>query len=263
MWTPSASRRFFACWALSACALFAGCTSINVDRMAPGSELPLLGTGTYASESTYVIRPGDDLQVKFFYTPELNEAVKVRPDGFISLQLVDEVRAAGLTPAQLDDELTTRYAKSLDRPNLSVIVRSFQGHRAYVGGEVAVPQTLNLDGGLSVLQAIYAAGGTLPTSRLDSVVLVRKGEDGRPLTYHLDLSEGAMSDSKVDSLVALKPSDIVYVPRTPIANANRWVQQYIVDLLLFKGVQLGFSHTYVYGRGNNDVGNLGLGISGQ
>ena len=244
-------RRFLLCWAWLACTVFAGCTSINVEGMPAGGALPLLGASAHASESSYVIRAGDDLQIKFFYTPELNEAVKVRPDGFISLQLVDEVRAAGLTPAQLDDDLTARYARSLDRPNLSVIVRSFQGHRAYVGGEVGTPQTLNLDGGLSALQAIYAAGGTLPTARLDSVVLVRKGEDGRPLTYRLDLSEQAMSDNRPDSLVALQPSDIVYVPRSPIANANRWVQQYIVDLMLFRGIQLGFSHDYVRNRVSN------------
>jgi len=251
MWFLPELRRTLACGMVAACAVFAGCSSIQVDKLPSGNTLPLVGTGTYASESSYIIRPGDDLQIKFFYVPELNEAVKVRPDGFISLQLVDDVRAAGLTPLQLDEDLTARYAKSLDKPNLSVIVRSFQGHRAYVGGEVSVPQTLNLDGGVSVLQALYAAGGSLPTARLDSVLLVRKGEDGRPITYHLDLSESALSESKVDSRVALQPSDIVYVPRTPIANANRWVQQYIVDLVLFRGIQLGFSHDYVRNRNSN------------
>ena len=245
MWMPQKLRRFASGWAMVICAVFAGCTSINVERMAPGNSLPLIGAGSYASQSSYIIRPGDELQVKFFYTPELNDTVKVRPDGFISLQLVAEVPASGRTPAQLDEELTSRYSKYVNKPNVSVIVRSFQGHRAYIGGEVAKPQTLNLDGGLSVLQAVYAAGGVLPTARLDSVVLVRKGDDGRPLTYHLDLSEDAVAENKVDSQVALLPSDIVYVPRTPIANANLWVKQYIVDLLLFRGVQLDFTYGHL------------------
>ena len=248
MWTHLPNLNTFYRMLVLSCALLAGCTTISVEKMAAGNTLPLVGTGNYANETSYLIRPGDDLQIKFFYTPELNDAVKVRPDGFISLQLVDDVRAAGLTPTQLDDELTQRYAKSLDKPNLSVIVSSFQGNRAFVGGEVAKPQTLSLNGGLSALQAIYSSGGTLPTARLDAVVLIRKGDDGMPQSYHLDLSDTALSENKVDSRVALQASDILYIPRTPIANANRWVQQYIVDLVLFRGVQMGINYDYLQNR---------------
>jgi protein involved in polysaccharide export with SLBB domain len=84
----------------------------------------------------YIIQPGDQLDIKFFYNPELNENVTVRPDGLISLQLVDEVHASGLTPAQLDDLLTQKYSRELKKPMVTVIMRSFTMQRVYVGGEV-------------------------------------------------------------------------------------------------------------------------------
>lgn len=75
----------------------------------------------------YLIQPYDQLDIKFFYTPELNETVTVRPDGKISLQLIDDVQAAGKSPSELDDMLTHEYAKNLKSPEITVIVRSFTG----------------------------------------------------------------------------------------------------------------------------------------
>jgi protein involved in polysaccharide export with SLBB domain len=73
----------------------------------------------------YRIQIGDQLDIKFFYNPTLNEQVTVRPDGRFSLQLIQEVVAAGLTPAALTRELTDRYALNLKQPEVTVIVRSF------------------------------------------------------------------------------------------------------------------------------------------
>ena len=76
-------------------------------------------------EQEYRIQVGDQLDIKFFYNAELNEQVTVRPDGRISLQLVREITTAGLTPAELTDLLTNKYAKELKKPEVTVIVRSF------------------------------------------------------------------------------------------------------------------------------------------
>src|SRR4030043_1057184 len=110
-------------------------------------------------EREYKIQLGDQLDVKFYYNPELNEQVIVRPDGRISLQLIHEVSAAGLTPDELNQLLTRRYAAQRNKPELTVIVRAFGGQKVYVDGEVAKPGMLPLVGTMNVLQAISHAGG--------------------------------------------------------------------------------------------------------
>jgi polysaccharide biosynthesis/export protein len=229
------------------------CTSIPVAHLPQAQSLPLVDEANIDSEPLYKIRAGDELDVKFFYTKELNESVKVRPDGFISLQLVDDVKAAGLTPQVLDQELTSRYSQHLKNPVLSVIVRNSVGYRAYVGGEVGAPQLIPLEGGVTPLQALFRAGGMRPTAHVSAVILIRKGENGQPLVYQLDLSEKSISEGRRDLRIAMLPSDVLFVPRSPIANANLWVQQYISDLVLFRGVNLGYSHSVLHNGGSSGL----------
>ena len=133
--------------------LVAGCAGKNKISTMPAAQPEYT-----AGQEAYVLQPGDNLDVKFYYNPELNEAVTIRPDGKISLQLIDEIPAAGLTPAQLDDTLTKAYAKQLKRPVVTVILRTFEGRKIYVGGEVGNPQVLNIPGKITALQAIINAG---------------------------------------------------------------------------------------------------------
>ena len=181
----------------------------------------------------YVIQPGDELDVKFFYNPELNETVTVRPDGKISLQLVDEIQAAGQTPAQLDESLTTEYAKELKKPSITVIVQSFTGQRVYVGGEVMRPGEIDLRSRMSALQAVIDAGGFRETAKPEEAIIIRKGPGNRPTPMRVDLKE-VLTGSNTGADFQLKPFDIVYIPKSAIAKANKWVNQYIEQLLLFR-----------------------------
>jgi polysaccharide export outer membrane protein len=194
-----------------------------------------------STASEYLIQPGDQLDIKFFYNPELNETVSVRPDGKISIQLVDEVQAAGLSPSQLDAELTKRYAEELRKPVITVIVRSFTGQRVYVGGEVNRQGLIDLTGGMTALQAVFNAGGFKETAKLEGALIIRKGPDNRPIPLPMDLKK-ALYGGTAGAGFQLQPYDIVYVPKTFIAEANKFVNQYIERLLLFRGVSLGFSY---------------------
>ena len=178
------------------------------------------------TEQEYRIQVGDQLDIKFFYNPELNEQVTVRPDGRISLQLVREIMTAGLTPAELTDLLTKKYAKELKMPEVTVIVRSFGGHKIYVDGEVTKPGMFSLMGFMTVLQAISQAGGMKDSARMSEVVLIRRGTDNKPLTLQVN-AQKVIDGTGMSQDIALKPFDIVYVPKSPIANVNVWVDQYI------------------------------------
>lgn len=191
--------------------------------------------------TAYVIQPGDRLDVKFFYNSELNESVTVRPDGKISLQLVDEVQASGLTPAELDDILTQKYSHELKKPAITVIMRSFVGQRVYVGGEVNKQGIIDLTTGMTALQAVIDAGGFKETALPEGAIIIRKGPDSRPVPMRVDLKK-ALYENTPESETRLKPFDIVYVPKSAIAKANKFVNQYIEKLLLFRGVSFGFSY---------------------
>ena len=189
----------------------------------------------------YIIQPGDELDIKFFYNPELNESVTVRPDGKISLQLVDEMHAAGKTPAELDRVLTEEYGKELKKPSITVIVQSFAGQRIYVGGEVNKPGEIDLTSRMSALQAVINAGGFRETARPEAAIVIRKGADNRPIPMQVDLKK-VFTGGDAGTDFQLKPFDIVYIPKSTIAKVNKWVNQYIEQLLLYRGVSFGFAY---------------------
>ncbi len=224
--------------AMAVFGFFVGCGSVPHQSVETPGTLRASGPEQIRD---YVIGPQDLLDIKFFYNPELNESVTVRPDGMISLQLVDDVQAAGLTPSQLDELLTTNYASELKKPEIAVIVRTFAGRRAYVGGEVERPGLIELTGNLTPLQAVINAGGFRETASPESAILIRKGPDRRPVPIEINLYDPINANAG-DADYYLRPDDIVYVPKSAIAKANKFVDQYIENLLLFRGVSLGFSY---------------------
>ena len=189
-----------------------------------------------ASQSTlpaYHIQPGDQLDIKFFYNPELNELLPVRPDGKISLRLVGEIAAAGMQPEELAAELKARYAHELRKPEITVIVRSFALQQVFIDGEVEHAGQVDLLSGLNAWQAIVKAGGFKNTAARDSVILIRRGEQGQPLLYRINLKSSSLGQDAVS--FPLQPYDVVFVPKTWVAEADKFMTQYVQDLLLFKG----------------------------
>lgn len=189
----------------------------------------------------YIIHTGDQLDIKFFYNPELNESLTVRPDGKISLQLIDDVQATGKTPAQLDRELTEQYAFELRKPEVTVIVRTFSEMRIYVGGEVKNEGVINLVSGMTPLQAVFNAGGFQDTAAPESAFVIRKDSKNHPIPIRVNLKD-ALFGNGPGATIRLQPQDIIYVPKSFIAKANLFVNQYIEELFLFRGASMGFSY---------------------
>ncbi len=218
--------------------LLSGCAS-QQPIVAP--EAAVLAASSSSEPAPYLIQPGDQLDIKFFYNPELNETVTVRPDGKISLQLVDEIQAAGLAPAALDKVLTEKYAYELKKPAITVIVRSFGGQRIFVGGEVNTQGLITIAGNMTPLQAVFNAGGFKETANPASAIIIRKGLDNRPVPIEINLDD-AMEGKTGSADFLLQPDDVVYVPKSAIAKANKFVNQYIENLLLYRGISLGFTY---------------------
>ena len=176
-------------------------------------------TGTQA----YFLQVGDELDVKFYRAAELNEVVRIRPDGKISLQYVHDVQAAGLEPMELARQLSEKYASELVDPQVTVIVREFANQRVYVDGEVKTPKEVPLRGPLTALQALSQAGGCLTSAEVTKVILVR---------YHSTTETREVRQlnlENVDEDVLLEPLDLVYVPRRGISDVNLFVEQYILN----------------------------------
>ncbi len=199
---------------------------VTVKNPAP---LPLETKAPVATQE-YRIQPGDLLDIKLFYNPELNESVTVRPDGRIALQLVKEIDAAGLTPAQLTDLLTGKYAAQIKNPEITVLVRSFNTQKVFVDGEVNRAGLVALAEPMTVLQAVAQAGGFKDTAKRSEVILIRRGADNKRITMTMDLDNAIDgSDRAQDQL--LRPYDIVYVPKSTIANIDEAMDLYIRRLV--------------------------------
>ena len=167
-------------------------------------------------DEQYVIKPGDQLSVKFFFNPELNEEdLIVRPDGRISLQLIHEVEAADLTASQLGSLLVERYKGQLKNPEIAVIVRSVKEKpHVYLDGQVNSPGVIEIVGSLNVLQAVALANGfKTDTAKKDEVIVMRQDQSGHTFVIELDI-EAALSGKDLSQNIQLHPYDFVQVPRS-------------------------------------------------
>jgi polysaccharide biosynthesis/export protein len=191
-------------------------------------------------EQPYQLRPGDSIEVRFFFNPELNEQVQIRPDGRVSFQLIGETELAGSSIEEAAQRLETVFKKELSTPRISIQVRGYAEQKAYVTGEVYRPGMISLMGDMSVYTALSEAGGIKPTGNRKSVALIRKGDDGKPVMYKLHLQNGGQLTEQASAL--LRPFDVIMVPESKIQHLDRWVNQYIKEV---SPANLGIGFSYL------------------
>lgn len=187
----------------------------------------------------YYLQPGDKLDITFYQNPELNENVVVRPDGRISLQLIDELQVAGLTPTQVKELLRGKYTPYLKNPMPSVSITSFGGQRVYVGGEVNSPGVITLKGRTTVPQAIFEAGGFKTDADIKDVLVVSRAPDKSPLTRTVNAKK-ALKGRLSEEEMLLRPFDIVYVPKSLMLKANEFIDHVYTFVPPF--IWFGFSY---------------------
>ena len=202
---------------------FTGCAVKTPIKAPPIETSPLPET---TEPTPYMLQAGDTVAVAFWGNEELNEEQPIRPDGQISLPYVGQVIAAGLTPGDLEKDLVRRYTGELASPRISVIVRDFSPLRVYVGGEVGAPGVVELRGELSLLQAIQEVGGFTEQSRRRQVLVIRRDQDGLPVGRAVNVMQ-VVSGRAPEADIPLEAQDIVFVPRTKIANVALFIEQYV------------------------------------
>ncbi len=184
----------------------------------------------YIEEREYRVAVGDTLELKFFRNPELDSTVKVKPDGKVAFLLIGELSVVGMTSAELNKSVTDKYTPILKEPSVALNVVGFNDWKVYVGGEVVAPGLVPYSDAKTVLRAVFASGGVTETANLDTVLVVRKGPDNNMLARVVNLQE-MLAGELVDTDIPIQPLDIVYVPKTHIAEANKFVAQYIKQML--------------------------------
>lgn len=210
----------------------AGCgPTIDVATLS-ADDAVRMQTAADGVERSYRISPGDTLQIRYPFHPEMDQETLVQPDGRITAAGIGPLVVGGLTAWQLETVLRETSSKRLRDPEVVVTLRQVGEKTVYVGGEVGRPGTLPFRKGLTPLQAIIAAGGFRDTSRPDSVILVRAVDaEGEFIARKIDLAQVVTNGTREP--ITLAPHDIIFVPRTPIANANLWVRQWITELFPF------------------------------
>ncbi len=214
-----------------AAAIFAVLMAAGAGGSAAQTPVAAPSPMAYADNApAYRFYPGDEIEVTVFSAPELTRTVTVGPDGRISLPMIAPVRAADLTAEELHDALVAAYAQQLRTPELDVTAKSFGSRQVFVGGEVARPGIYEMPASIDAFQAVMLAGGFLPSARRDNVVVLSRAAGGASQVTQVDLSSRAMH-AGFPNAHPLNRYDVVYVPRSQIAQVNLFMQQYVRDAL--------------------------------
>ena len=167
-------------------------------------------TSKNKSDTDYIIGPGDILSIDVWEEQEMSKQVSVRLDGNISLPLVNDVEAVGLSLAQLREQLIEKYTIFKKEPEISVTLIESRSKRIYLLGKVTRRGEYLLQKDMTILQAISLAGGLAEWADADNIKLIRKIH-GTEKTFRVDY-DAIVSGEDMDQNVKLQPDDTIFVP---------------------------------------------------
>jgi len=180
----------------------------TADNMKPGGTTPM---------DQYVIGSGDTLSVFVYRNPDLSEGgVAVRPDGRISIPLIEDITAAGKTPTQLARELEARLKKYIQDPNVTVIVRSFVGpfdRQIRVIGEATDPSAIPYREHMTLLDVMIATKGLTRYAAGNRAEVIRLEGNGKQTTIRVRLND-LIKDGDISQNIEMQPGDTLIIPQT-------------------------------------------------
>lgn len=230
-------RRFFL---LVAVALLAGCAlSYPVADLPTAEEAPNFYRPQV--EAQYRLQVGDGIAIRSYYDSQLNQEMVVRPDGRISVMLMGELKVVGMAPEELAGQIGKHYSRILNGTDVTVVLTHSANMNIFLSGELKNPSLLSLEGDLTLLQAVARSGGFLSSANTESVLLIRSLDEGKLEVRKINI-EKILRNEAPD--VYLRRRDVVFVPKSDIAQVGLFVDQYINAIVpRFVQVQFGWFRT--------------------
>jgi polysaccharide export outer membrane protein len=183
---------------------------LTKDLAAPTSAAVDTAVKAATDDPNYIIGPEDELIVSVWKEPDITRSVPVRPDGKISLALLNDVQATGLTPMQLGFAITEKLKNFISEPQVTIIVTRINSQRVFIVGEVAKAGIYTLVPNMTALEAISTAGGFSPFAKRTKVFILRR-ENGTVATIPFNYKQ-AVRSHRPELDIVLKPGDRIVVP---------------------------------------------------
>jgi polysaccharide export outer membrane protein len=168
-----------------------------------------------AEEKRYRLNPGDVLDIAYRYTPEFNQTVTIQPDGFVTLEIVGDIKLSELTVAEARGAITRKASARLKDPEVSILLKEFQKPYFVVSGEVLQPGRFDMREQLTAIQAVMMAGGFRDSAKSSQIVVFRRINQEFAEVRTLNLKD-VRKTSDLENDLDLEPGDMIFVPR------NRW-----------------------------------------
>ncbi len=172
----------------------------------------------------YYIAAGDLLEIYVWQNTDLTRDVLVRPDGKLSYPLVGTIKAAGMTIDQLQQMITEKLSEYVRLPQVTVSVKESVGNKILVLGQVSYPGIYTFKGTINLLEAVAMAGDFTPDGRRESIMVISDNLTEHPKVRRVDMLT-AIRKGTSSSDIILKPNDVVYVPRSTIADFNKFLNE--------------------------------------
>jgi polysaccharide export outer membrane protein len=207
------TRAVRAVGAIVVCSVLVQAVTVSASQSAPSPQArkPPTVPGGVVPPPGYVIGPEDVLGILFWREKDLSADVIVRPDGMISLPLLNDVQAAGLTTDQLREKVMAEANKFVEDPNATIVVKQINSRKVFITGQVSKPGSYSLIGPMNVLQLIAMAGGLLEYAERSRISVMRTDERGNPVAYSFNYN-WAIDRKNLRQNIELKPGDTVLVP---------------------------------------------------
>lgn len=201
---------------------------------AQAQETPTLGT--FNPSPRYLLNPGDVVEVQYRYTPEFNQTVTIQPDGFVSLEVVGDVKISELTLEQARTIIRDKANSRLKDPEVVLVLKEFQKPYFVIAGEVVQPGKIEMREKVTALQAIMLAGGFKNSAKSSQVLIFRRVNSDLAEVKVLDLKK-IRRTSDLERDLALQPGDMLFVPENTVTKIARYMKLANIGLF-FNPLQL-------------------------